>query len=289
MQEVTSPPIIAPIQLYLLPSSAEWHTLNEEGEVNRSNITDEFTDGFVIQASLEKAIHGEGNNLNSFIGLRFTLEGADDKRRFKSIQITIRFEDANKPLQDDPEVVNIWPDGYYYWNEMSKGITETKSVEGQLQGGAYGATGSFGGRWERQTSYTKSTRATLSGIRTLLKRRSGAHKNAVVIRMRENTQDESGTLHDVCVGILVTRRRPGNHQFKALISIKAEADMRFDVVKGLKKLIGANHITDPVVFEPGVNFSPPDDVTTHGDGPDVKMVESYGEAVAGIELKNLRS
>src|SRR5688572_4060657 len=100
-------PEIAHFQFYQVASDADWHTLNEGDEVNRSNVTDESTDGFTITATLEKALHGKGNNLNSFIGLHFSFHGANDKRRFRFAMITVRSEDEAKPLIDDPEVVKI--------------------------------------------------------------------------------------------------------------------------------------------------------------------------------------
>lgn len=279
-----------PFQLHLVPSDADWHTLNDGDEINRSNVTDEATDGFMIIASLEKVVHGQGANLNSFIGLHFILQGANENRRFKFVKITIRFEDEEQPLRDDdPEVIQAWPEGNYFWKGMSKEITDTKAAEGQLQGGQI-VNGSLLGRWERQERFTKNTPATLSGTRRLLNRKKGANKNALVIRMRENTQEGSGVLRELRAGILVARRRPGNHRFKALISIETEADMRFRVVQGLKRLIGVQHITDPVILNPDVNFPASGDVAAGVvEEPNAKMMEAYGKAVSSIELTDLKN
>ncbi len=286
--EIAKAPLSVLFQLYLVQSGADWHTLNEGDEINRSNITDEATDGFTIMVNLEKAIHGEGTNLNSFIGFHFIFRGANDKRRFKSVDITIRFEDEAKPLQDDPEVIQIWPDTEYIWQGMTKEVEDTKSLEGQVQGGAYGGQGSLSGRWQRQERFVRNTPARLFGVKTLLQRKAGAHKNAMLIRMSENTQEESGVLRELRAGILVSRKREGKNRFKAYITIKAEADMRFDIVKGLKKLIGANHVTDPIIFEPGTDFLDIDNVAgVNGDVPCPEMVWKYGEAVSWTELMNV--
>ncbi|KAL7939079.1 hypothetical protein V8C35DRAFT_211 [Trichoderma chlorosporum] len=279
---------IPPFQLYLERSQASWHTLNEDGEVNRWNVTDESVDGFTILVTLEKAIHGEGENLNSFIGFHFSFRGVNDKRRFKSVRITIRFEDELRPLLDDPEVIKIWPDTEYIWQGMIKEIEETKSVEGQVSGGAYGAEASLSGKWQRQEKFERSTHARLSGEKRLLKRKSGSHKNAVFIRISENVQESLGVLRELRAGILVSRKYQGQRRFKVYINIDAEADMRYGVVKGLKKLIGTNHVTDPIIFEPGVNFFDDDDVASiNGDVPSKAMVDKYGDVVSWTELVNV--
>lgn len=93
------------------------------------------------------------------------------------------------------------------------------------------------------------------------------------IRISENTQ--------------VIRKREGKHRFEVHITIKAEADMRFDIVKGVKKLVGANYIT-AIIFEPGTNFVAADTVAGMiSDVPRPEMVRKYGEAVSWTELINV--
>jgi hypothetical protein len=289
MVEIAKPEI-PEFQLYLVASAADFHTQQEGNELNRSNVTDESTNKFTIQASLEKVIHGEGSNLNSFIGLHFRMKGANDKRRFKSVTITIRFEDEAKPLEEDPEVIKIWPDTDYFWQGMSKEIEDTKSVETSVKGSAPGGAGELGvvGKWQRQEKFVRNTPARLSGEKTLLKRRAGSHKNAMIIRMSENVQEKSGILRELRAGILIERKREGRHRFKMHLSISADADMRFDVVRGLKKLVGSNHVTDPVIFEPGTNFLDADDVgDINNDVVGPGMVGKYGEAASSTELANV--
>ena len=288
MAENTEAREIPPFQLYMVASDANWHTLNDGDEVNRTNVTDDSTEGFAIQATLEKAIHGEDTNLHSFIGFHFSFRGANEKRRFKSVTITIRFEDEARPLKDDPEVIKIWPDTEYVWQGIVKEIEDTKSVEGQLKGGAYGGEGSVTGRWQRQEKFGLSSSAKLSGERTLLKRKAGSHKNAVFIRMSENSKERSGVFRELRTGILVARKKQGKNRFRAYISIRAEADFKFDVVKGLKKLVGTNHVTDPVIFEPSTNFLDTDNIAgINSDTPGPEMVGKYGQVASCSELMNV--
>ncbi|KAF6821780.1 hypothetical protein CMUS01_11343 [Colletotrichum musicola] len=286
--DVAKAPEISPFQLFLEANDSDYHTLNEKDEVNRSNVTDDATNGFTIIATLEKAIHGEGANLHSFIGFHFVLAGANEKRRFKSVTITIRFEDEGKPLLDDPEVVSIWPDTEYIWQGMTKEVQDTQSLTGTVKGGAYGGEAALEGRWQREERFVRNTPARLSGVKTLLKRRAGSHKNAMRIRMSENPQEESGVLRELRAGILVRRKREGPHQFRAYVNVQAEADMRYDIVRGLKKVVGAQHVTDPVLFEPGTNFLDVDDVAgINGSVPGIDMVRAYGEAASWTELSSV--
>jgi hypothetical protein len=278
MPKTIQPPETVTFHLYPLPSDANFHTLNEGDEVNRTNVTDESTDGFLIQADLEKVIHGEGSNLHSFIGLHFLFRGANEKRRFRAVSITIRFEDETRPLKDDPEVTKIWPDSEFTWKKTTTEIQDTQSVEGQVKGGACGATGSLTGRWQRQESRTATSSAKLSGVRTLLERKSGSHKNAVFVRMSEDIRGKSGVFNELRTAILVTRKREGNHRFKAHIRIEVDADFKFNVVRGIKKLVGRSHATDAVIFEPGINHFDEDDIASiNNDKPGPEMIQKYGE------------
>ncbi|KAI0182072.1 hypothetical protein GGR52DRAFT_527301 [Hypoxylon sp. FL1284] len=288
MADTTKAPEIPPFQLYAIAGDADYHTLNEGDEVNRTNVTDDSTHGFAIMVSLEKAIHGQGENLYSFIGFHFTFHGANDKRRFKSVIITIRFEDEEKPLQDDPKVVNIWPDTEYIWKGMARDVHDTRSLGGSAKGGAYGAEIGLEGQWQREETFVRNTPARISGEKTLLKRKAGSHKNAVRLRMSENAQEKSGILRELRAGILVKRKQAGAYRFRAYIDTKAEADMQYDVVQGLKKLVGRQHVTDPVIFEPGVNFLDDDDVAGINDGvPGVSMVKAYGDVASWTELSRV--
>ncbi|KAF2966183.1 hypothetical protein GQX73_g7398 [Xylaria multiplex] len=281
----SKPPEITLFQLYLAPSEADYHTLNEGDEINRSNVTDDATDGFVILVSLEKAIHDTGPSLNSFVGLHFVFRGANDKRRFKVVSITVHFEDETKPAVDDPEVVHIWPDRDYTWQGMTRERTHTMSVGVSAKASLAGFEFGPEGRWQREEKFVRNTPARLSGHKTLLNRRAGSHKNAVAIRMSENAQEESGVLRELRAGILLRRKRAGPNRFLAKIDIKAEADFRYDIVRGWKKLVGSQHVTDPIVFQPNVNFFDENNVAgINNDLPSLAMVEAYGKAAMSTEL-----
>jgi hypothetical protein len=185
---MAEPKVIAPFKLYMTQSDSDYHVL-DDGNPNRTNITQEETEDFTIAIALEKAIHGKGKNLNSFLGFRINLRGANDKRQFKSVTITIRVEDEKNPGDDDddPDVVKIWPDRDYFWQGMTVTVKDTKSLEGQLQGGASGAGLSLGGKWSTESTSERSTPASIYGdIQNTKKRARGSHRNAMVIRMIEN-------------------------------------------------------------------------------------------------------
>ncbi|EHK24805.1 uncharacterized protein TRIVIDRAFT_220244 [Trichoderma virens Gv29-8] len=263
MTAIHNAPDIPPFQLFLEASEANYHTLNDGNEINRSNVTDDATDGFTIMASLEKVIHGEGTNLHSFIGFHIVLCGANYKRRFKVVTITIRFEDEAKPLQDDPEVVSIWPDTEYIWQGMTKDIQDTKSLGGTVEGGAYGAKVTLEGKWQRQETFVRNTPARISGEKTLLKRRGGSHKNAMRIRMWENPQEESGVLRELRTGILIRR----NEQVRSALRRTSRLRPR------------------PTC---GINYLDADDVAgVNGGIPSAAMVRAYGEAASCVELTDV--
>ncbi|KAI1126078.1 hypothetical protein F5Y10DRAFT_267420 [Nemania abortiva] len=283
--DISTVPKIPPFQLYLVPSDADYHTRNEGDEVNRSNITDDATDGFIVQASLEKVIHSMADKLDSFIGLHFAFRGANSQRQLKSVNITIRFEDETKPLIDDPEVLHMWPNTEYAWQSTGKDVVDTKSIVTSAKLSVFGIEVGPEGMWQREEKFVRNRPARLSGERTLLKRHAGSHKNAVRIRMSENPQEQSGILRELRSGILLRRKQAGTARFKAYIDIEAEADFRYDIVRGWKKLVGTQHVTDPVVFQPGTNFLDEINVAGINDQlPSFDMVEAYGQAAMATGL-----
>jgi hypothetical protein len=127
--------ITIPIQLSLTKADAGFHTLPGPDKVNNPNLRDDSTDGFLIQASLDKVIHGEGSDLATFIGFEFRFEGIDDRRRFRYVKVTIRFEDVGSPGINDPEVVDLWPNQHHVWNQTPVGQENESGGEVEARGG----------------------------------------------------------------------------------------------------------------------------------------------------------
>lgn len=277
-----------PIQLGLEKSDANTHTLQDGDETNRKNITDDSTDGFLIKITLDKVIHAEPPSLLTFIGLEFRFEGIDDRRRFRYVEVNIRFEDVTDPLSSrDPEVVELWPNGPHVWKQTDVNAEVNISGDMGIQGGPGCVGGSANGAWAKKSSYGYTDQATFSGTARLLEKRVGSN-NGVFLRLNESRHGKSGVVKQIHTGILL-QRREGAAAFRAYFDIEAKADMKFPWANGLKKLRGIDHKTDPVIFVPGKNYLGWQDVAgITKDQPDAAMVRSYGDAMAWIELDPVR-
>ncbi|KAL5083485.1 hypothetical protein Trisim1_001415 [Trichoderma cf. simile WF8] len=267
-----------PVQLGLEKSDANTHTLQDGDETNRKNITDDSTDGFLIKITLDKVIHAEPPSLLTFIGLEFRFEGIDDRRRFRYVEVNIRFEDVTDPLSSrDPEVVELWPNGPHVWKQTDVNAEVNISGDMGIQGGPGCVGGSANGAWAKKSSYGYTDQATFSGTARLLEKRT----------QREPPRKVRGGQTDPHRNPSTTPRVDA--AFRAYFEVEAKADMKFSWANGLKKLRGIDHKTDPVKFVPGNDYLGWQDVAgITKDQPDAAMVRSYGDAMAWIELDPVR-
>jgi len=280
------------VQLYLDRSDAGYHTL-DDGKVNRGNVTDDSTNGFIIQITMEKVIHGKAPNLATFIGFHFRFRGINEERRFRYVQVTIRFEDVEKPLEDDPEVVDIWPDGDYVWSETNVEVEAGNEFEAGVEGGHAGVKIPLLGKWRQQQKFVRGARARLSGEKVLRKRKSGDHKNAVLLTLSENEPDRTGVLGAFRAGILLERKSATAKRFRAHFDIEARADFRYAAVRGVRDLFGRSHVTAPVTFDADHNHFGRGDVAgsnskDNSNPPTAEMVREYGDAVSWTQLLSVR-
>ncbi|EHK42519.1 hypothetical protein TRIATDRAFT_258064, partial [Trichoderma atroviride IMI 206040] len=207
-----------PVQLRLERSDANMHTLQDGDEDNRKNITDDSTDGFLIKITLDKVIHAEPPSLLTFIGLKFRFEGLDDRRRFRYVEVNIRFEDNTDPLTSlDPEVVELWPNGPHVWKQTDINTEVNISGEGTLQGGPSYAGGSAKGTWAKRSTYGFTDQATFSGATRLLEKKVGSD-NGVFLRLNESRHGRSGVVKQIHTGILL-QRKEGTGAFRAYFDI----------------------------------------------------------------------
>lgn len=275
-------------------TQARFHTLNQGDEIQRENITDDTTSGLLIQADLEKVIHGDecpGGAAATLIVLLFRFHGINRRRRFREVQVTIHFEDEKEPLLHDPEVIAIWPDREYTLNEGTPvTVEETRSLEGGASAGAMGSEATAAGKWEVKTTAEKVEWAVLAGSRIRMGRNYGK-RNAVSLSLYENKSQRSGVVRDFRAAVLL-RLHDDTDRFVGHFSINALADLRYSAARGLHELLG-DRKNDPVIFKKGVQFYGPagqeGSAQTISD-KDLRSVDlrQLGDAVSMTKLNTIR-
>jgi len=226
---------------------------NSKGEVHREHIIDEVSSSLTVQANLLRVEHGKMRDTllpATILVIEFHFFGGDKRRRFHEIQVKIRFEDENKTITKDPEVVQLWPNGDFTLSEKSVSVEETTRLGANIKGGAGGLLAGLKTTWERRQNSDKTDRACLVGMKRIEGRNYGK-PNAVSLRLYD-IEHGSGVVSELRTAILL-RRHDAYSKFLAHVEVNAKVDWMFT----LRKILGSSPLIDPVIFDPSVkSFNP---------------------------------
>ncbi|KAJ5693000.1 hypothetical protein N7462_002423 [Penicillium macrosclerotiorum] len=243
----------SPLTIPLLPEQdgAGYHTRNGPGELQRPTIIDDLCAGLLLQVELQGAVHGtlsRGGDPATLLVVKFYFQGRTEKRRFRSAEIKIRFADEQQPLQEDPEVLALWPEGDFTFNESQVDLSDSKSGGANLSGGAGAFQMGLNGTWTRTQGRQLKERASINGARRIEGRDWGA-RNVVRLILDENRGQEGGIVSTLSTAILV-KRKYATQRFIAQIEVTAQADMKYATASKIRELSGKTPLNDPVVFDP---------------------------------------
>jgi len=232
-----------------------FHGRNKKGEIQRPDIVDDICQGLLLQARVDRVVHGtekKGGSPATLIVFGFRFHGIGKKRRFQESTITIVFQDEHKKDDADPVVIFLWPNGDFTLDKPTD-IDVERSTGGEA-GGNVGAT--YGGvnakrTWEKKKSYRKTDRASLTGSIMLDRQvRDSGPSNAVLLTISEDETAQSGLVTDFRAAVLL-RRQNDTDQFAAKVKIDAKAHFFYNLVRGVRDVSGLSPANDPVIFKPG--------------------------------------
>lgn len=242
-----------PITISLDPDrdSAGYHTRNTDGELQRSTVIDDLCAGLLLQVWLQGVVHGTltpGGDPATLLVLNFYFQGKSDNRRFRNAEIKVRFEDQNNPLEEDPEVLALWPEGDFTFDQSEIEVSDSKAGEATLSGGAGPLQMGLNGTLTRNVSRKRSERASVNGARRIEGRDWGT-RNVVRLLLDENRDQKKGIVSSLSAAILL-RRKTQDDYFIAKIEVQAQADMKYAAASKLRDLSGKTPVNDPVIFDP---------------------------------------
>ncbi|KAI0551774.1 hypothetical protein F4679DRAFT_582233 [Xylaria curta] len=237
-------------QLYSVGDDTAFRILNEAREIQRAHIFGDDTSKLLVKADLHTVIHGKNSNSPAtLIVLIFRFIGADLERRFRRVQISIRFQDETKRSTHDPEVEII--------------STSVPSEFASIEGG--------GAAWVRERCNANQTkdRTYLVGAKRIEGRNYGK-KNAIRVNLFENSIRKSGVVTELQTAILLNRRN--DDRFLAHVVVDATADFTCAAKRAMGRMLRTSPFNDPIVFDPELSRSKspkaiitnidPDDLTT---------------------------
>ncbi|KAK6542309.1 hypothetical protein TWF694_006269 [Orbilia ellipsospora] len=244
------------IQLNTELQEVGFHSKNDGDEIQRADIVDDICKGLLIQARIDRIIHGketEDGNPATLIVFGFRFHGLGQRRRLQSAVIEILFRDLEKRRGYDPEVIALWPNGEFTLSQTSVSIQNTQSIEAGVEAGAMGAAGTLAVKLEQQESYEMSDKSVVVGSIILDKEvRNYGPKNAVRLTLEENRANKTGVITDLRAAVLL--RRHHDDIFEGFVKVKATGSFSYNTFRGLRDLVRMNPDNDPVRFQPNKQY-----------------------------------
>ncbi|EGX52376.1 hypothetical protein AOL_s00043g165 [Orbilia oligospora ATCC 24927] len=244
------------IQLNTEVQEIGFHSKNDGDEIQRPDIVDDICRGLLIQARIDRIIHGtetENGSPATLVVFGFRFHGLGKRRRLQSATIEILFQDLGRRRGCDPEVISLWPNGEFTLSETAVSIQNIQSAETGIGIEAMGATGTMAVKLEQQESYETSDKSIVVGSIILDKQvRNYGPKNAIRLTLEENKTNKTGVITDLRSVVLLKRHH--NDIFEAFVKVKATGSFSYNAVRGLRNLVRMSPDNDPVRFEPGKQY-----------------------------------
>lgn len=278
MTEAKDPYAFDLIQLSTDSEKRGMHRLDDGKQIQRADVVDDLCQGLLLQTRIDRIVHGfeeDGKGPATLVIFGFRFHGLDEERRFTQAIITVTFRDEKERDEYyDPEVISLWPNGSFTLGEPTVVEVENKNEReigadvtagSVVQGGGHAVL-----KWERTKSFTKADKSTLTGTITLdTKVRYTGNNNAIRLTISENHAAASGIVTDLRVAVLL-RRKNDIDTFMASVKMKAKADFRYNLFRGVRDISGLSPPNGPVRFKPGVQYLRP---PTLGDVMEAKLGE----------------
>ncbi|KAJ0374621.1 hypothetical protein COL26b_007087 [Colletotrichum chrysophilum] len=280
-------------QLDTKEAGREFHRRNDGREIQRPDIVDDCCRGLLLQARIDRIIHGHelnGTGPATLIIFGFRFHGLDEDRRFKQARIIITFQDEEKQHGNDPEVITLWPNGNFTLGEPLE-VEVEESSGGEAGVNVTGGAGIQGGgqvlrRWERKIGFKKSIdKISLTGSIMLdTDIREYGRNNAIRITISESKIASPGIVTDLRAAVLL-RRQSLDDTFLGTIKMKADAHFAYNALRGARAIFGGSPHNDPIIFKPGVQYLRPK--TLSGVLED-KLAEQVDERnLGGVAIEGL--
>ncbi|KAK5989097.1 hypothetical protein PT974_10595 [Cladobotryum mycophilum] len=279
------------LQLYTIQDESSYHLKNEPGEIQRLNVIDDLCAGLLLQSHLLGVVHGRlspGGDPATLVIMSFEFQGQDQARRFQHAEIKVRFADEKQPLDADPEVHSLWPEGDFSFSESQATVSQTLGSEVNASGQAVGFLSvGLAGNWARTIEGTRTDRASLKGARRIEEREWGK-KNVVRLVIHENETQKSGIPSRVSAAMLLRRKENSESRFVAYVEVNAKAGKRYQAAKALRKVRGATPLNDPVIFDPASSNSSGILRDIHSDDLGAVGLESLAQVISTTMLSTVR-
>ncbi|ODM18140.1 hypothetical protein SI65_06011 [Aspergillus cristatus] len=245
------------LKAVLVPDTSDefsYHIKNY-GVLQRTQITGhDRTEAITVTGELADVVHGhmgdDGSKRCTLIVFDWWIDGHNENKRFKHVQIRATFKSEAGGAWYDPQVIGMAPRGTFSM------LQSKHPVNGHLNVGLSSQTppalGSFGFTlgYESTTSTERQDFIKIIGrIRVGSDSKgSGTRPNEVQWDVDENALMKSGLPSYFRTAVLLERN--DDSRFIAQFSIETKADMLTELASQVRELMGRNPKDEPVIFDP---------------------------------------
>lgn len=240
------------------PSALTYH-LQNHGATERTWITGHDRDEVVtVTGELAEVVHGHtedsGSKKCTLIVFNWWINGHNEGKRFKHVQIKATFKNEVKGAYYDPIVISLAPRGVYSMLQSNQPVD--KNINARISAQTPSAFGSIGFTF----SYGSTERQNFVKIVGSLqaepnKKDGGIRPNVVQWDLDENASTKSGLPSYFRTAVLLERK--DDSPFTAHFGIETKVDMFTDFTRKVKELAGLNPKDEPVIFNPAKASSSP--------------------------------
>ena len=243
------------------PSALTYH-LQNHGATERIWITGHDRDEVVnVTGELAEVVHGHmedsGGKKCTLIVFNWWINGHNEGKQFKHVQIKATFKNEVKGAYYDPIVISLAPRGVYSMLQSSQPVDKTlkAGISAQTQP-ALGSCG-FTFSYESTTSTERQDFVKIIGSLQVEpnKKEGGIRPNVVQWDLDENASTKSGLPSYFRTAVLLERK--DDSPFTAYFGIETKVDMFTDFTRKVKELAGLNPKDEPVIFNPAKASSSP--------------------------------
>lgn len=212
------------------------------------------TEAITVTGELADVVHGHmGDNSGkgcTLIVFDWWIDGHNENKRFKHVQIRATFKSETGGAYYDPKVIAMAPRGTFSMLQSKQPVNGHLNAELSAQTppafGSFGFTLGYG-------STTSTERQDFIKIIGRIRvdsdsKGSGIRPNVVQWDVDENASMKSGLPSHFRTAVLLERN--DNSRFTARFSIETKADMLTELASKVREFMGRNPKDEPVIFDP---------------------------------------
>ncbi|KAH8745519.1 hypothetical protein BGZ57DRAFT_228312 [Hyaloscypha finlandica] len=216
---------------------------------------DRLKENIVLCGRRINTIHGQHDGVpHTLIIFEWYVHARTPRKRFKFVQIGVKFESSRNDPDYHPVIIEIAPRGSYALEETEDQVEKTRGWTPSASLGIHGtATLGTGYEYKLTRSGPRQDRIIVNGMSLFGEGSSDPDRHYLAEwNLFENETAKTGVPRYFRTAVLLKRREDDMSPFTARFSIKTNISFLDDAGASLKKFRGLQVKDDPIIFNPNL-------------------------------------